>query len=365
MISAHPPDLARTQTLLIVEDDPEIGYLLSVILAGEDREVVHAASAAESRQVLEERAVDLVILDLLLPDADGRGLLTELRDQPATSKVPILVVSTRTNAEIRAECYALGADAFVEKPFDPATLAADVSTRLERAAARARAAERDDLTGLLNRAGAQERLRRIHAEGAYAVVMMEIDGARRLSERFGWATMERVIALTAGVLEKATPPDATLARWVGSQFVAILPGREGEAAEREMGVLLDAVRGHPIEGPDRETFRVTLSAGLSLSDESRGADSVVQEAAACMFRAQEAGGNRGVTPTYGPASSGRPSVLVAEDDEITATILTHRLRKEGFDVVRYDNGADAYDAALSATPAVVLLDVKMPGMDGF
>ena len=58
-------------------------------------------------------------------------------------------------------------------------------------------------------------------------------------------------------------------------------------------------------------------------------------------------------------------VLVAEDDEISATILLHRLQKEGLDVVRYDNGQEAYEHALEETPNLVILDVKMPGMDGF
>jgi DNA-binding response OmpR family regulator len=58
-------------------------------------------------------------------------------------------------------------------------------------------------------------------------------------------------------------------------------------------------------------------------------------------------------------------VLVAEDDEISATILLHRLDKEGLDVVRFDNGQEAYEAALRETPILVILDVKMPGLDGF
>ena len=58
-------------------------------------------------------------------------------------------------------------------------------------------------------------------------------------------------------------------------------------------------------------------------------------------------------------------VLVAEDDEISATILLHRLEKEGLDVVRFKDGQDAYEAAQADVPDLVILDVKMPGMDGF
>ena len=58
-------------------------------------------------------------------------------------------------------------------------------------------------------------------------------------------------------------------------------------------------------------------------------------------------------------------VLIAEDDEVSATILTHRMRKEGLEVVRYRNGQLARDAALADPPDLVILDIKMPGLDGF
>ena len=51
-------------------------------------------------------------------------------------------------------------------------------------------------------------------------------------------------------------------------------------------------------------------------------------------------------------------VLVAEDDEISATILLHRLRKEGLEVVHHDNGRHAYEAALDRTPDLVILDTN-------
>jgi DNA-binding response OmpR family regulator len=144
---------ASRQRILIVEDDPEIAYLLSAILAADDREVVLAESGAEARQLLDAGDVDLVILDLILPDVDGRSLLTEMRARPQTAGVPIVVVTARIGAESRQDCYQLGADGFFEKPFEPGELAADLTVRLERAARAERMALSDASTGLLNAAG--------------------------------------------------------------------------------------------------------------------------------------------------------------------------------------------------------------------
>ena len=125
--------MTARQRLLVVEDDPEIRYLLTAILAGEAREVIAAANGAEARRHLEAGGIDLVILDLILPDVDGRSLLSQMRDRPETATVQVVVVTARGGPEARQDCYALGADAFVEKPFDPDELAADVTVRHGRA----------------------------------------------------------------------------------------------------------------------------------------------------------------------------------------------------------------------------------------
>ena len=65
------------------------------------------------------------------------------------------------------------------------------------------------------------------------------------------------------------------------------------------------------------------------------------------------------------AEATKARILVAEDDEISATLLLHRLEKDGLDVLRFENGKEAYDHALEEIPDLVILDVKMPGMGGF
>ena len=60
-----------------------------------------------------------------------------------------------------------------------------------------------------------------------------------------------------------------------------------------------------------------------------------------------------------------PTILVAEDDLLSAEILRHRLEREGFNVLHYPDGAEALEGALTHRIDLAILDVKMPGMDGF
>ncbi len=118
------------ETVLVVDDDPAIRLLIEKHLESPGREILLASTMAEGRELLTSK-VDLLILDLFLPDADGRQLLTELRKDPATADLVVVVLSGSDSEVARAECLALGASTFVPKPFDPATFGPLVESLLQ------------------------------------------------------------------------------------------------------------------------------------------------------------------------------------------------------------------------------------------
>lgn len=351
------------QRVLVVEDDPEIRYLLSVVLDDEDREIVTVEDGASVESVLDEGPVDLVLLDLILPDLDGRTLLTRLRENPATATVPVVVISARSDADIRQDCYALGADAYIEKPFDPDALESEVAMRLERGAERERGGLTDPLTGLLNRAGLAARC--AEATGVYGIVLIQIDGFATLSESWGWTAAEEAVRQIGHTIGEAGEEDVGIGRLGGADFAAYASDLEEHALATLAERMLSAIRASAVEGPDGEPVNLTASIGVVEVDAGTTLDEALLRARRRLFRAREAGRNQVVTgePEEGGGRAAR--VLVAEDDEISATILLHRLEKEGLDVVVHDNGREAYEAALDEVPDLVILDIKMPGMDGF
>ncbi|HSW30274.1 MAG TPA: response regulator [Longimicrobiales bacterium] len=359
-----PGAVAPAARILVVEDDPEIQYLLSQILREDDREVILAGTAADGERLLGSGAIHLLVLDLLLPDADGRALLRSLRARTETATLPVIVVSGRVGGELRSECFELGADAFVEKPFDPDALASDVAVRLQRAASRARRETQDALTGLLNLAGLLQALGTLEGRRR-ALVVAELDGLRSVADRFGWATAEMIVSEVGKALHAAVP-HAALARLAGGEFALAAACDDESAARTLAATVLDAVRRVPVRGPDGETFRMTASVGFLLDPGRTEGPRVVGAVRALVERAQDRGGNGiGAPASAAEPEPAAPLVLVAEDDDITAKILVHRLTKDGFEVVRFDNGNDAYRSALARTPALVVLDVRMPGMDGY
>jgi CheY-like chemotaxis protein len=124
---------AGAQRVLVVDDDPEMQLLLGHLLDGPGVEVTAATSAAEARARLEAERFDLVVLDLLLPDADGRQVLLAIRGDRTNAATPVFMLSAKTNPRTRAECAALGANGFFEKPFEPESLATALHDELRRA----------------------------------------------------------------------------------------------------------------------------------------------------------------------------------------------------------------------------------------
>ena len=348
--------------ILVVEDDPEMQYLMGVILGGDDREIFVVGSGAEAREILAREVIDLVVLDLILPDTDGRSLLTALRDDPQTMSVPVFIISARGGEEIRQDCYSLGADYFTEKPFDPEEVAADVSACLQRRAGRERATLVDPVTGLMNRGGLLAEC--ASATSGFGLALIQLDGFVSVSERWGWEAAEGVLRDAGAVVRSAAGDDARAGRLGGGEFVLFVPDLSDDAAMKVAEKALEEIRGLPLDDPEGETFRLTASIGVVMVDAGTALDDALEGARRRLSRARESGRNRVVSEDEDVEITNR-RVLVAEDDEISATILVHRLEKEGLDVVRYDNGRDAYEGALKETPALVILDVKMPGMDGF
>jgi two-component system, OmpR family, KDP operon response regulator KdpE len=113
--------------ILVVDDEPQIQRFLRPSLTAAGYEVVEAGTGAEALKAVATQAPDLVILDLGLPDMDGKEVITSLR---GWSDVPIVILSARDRESEKIAALDLGADDYVEKPFGIGELTARIRTAL-------------------------------------------------------------------------------------------------------------------------------------------------------------------------------------------------------------------------------------------
>ena len=117
--------------ILIIEDNEDLAMGLSNNLELEDHEIHLAALGADGLKYLASHPVDLVVLDLMLPDLDGYRVLKEIREEHGN--VPVLILSARAEELDKVRGFRLGADDYVTKPFGVMELLARVEALLRRA----------------------------------------------------------------------------------------------------------------------------------------------------------------------------------------------------------------------------------------
>jgi len=119
----------KKDCILIVDDEPEIRRLLTDYLSRNGFEAISAADGRAMWQLLQQHAVDLLVLDLMLPGTDG---LTLCRDLRAKSSLPVLMLTARGEDADRIVGIEMGADDYMVKPFNPRELLARIKSILRR-----------------------------------------------------------------------------------------------------------------------------------------------------------------------------------------------------------------------------------------
>ena len=113
--------------ILVIDDEPQIRKFLNISLRAQGHTVLEADCAAAGLKALATQTVDLVILDLGLPDFDGKTVLLELRSY---SQIPVIVLSVRANEDEKVAALDAGANDYVTKPFGVAELGARIRSLL-------------------------------------------------------------------------------------------------------------------------------------------------------------------------------------------------------------------------------------------
>lgn len=117
--------------ILVVDDESDLLELITFHLQSNGHEFVVAQDGANALRLAEEHVPDLILLDLMLPEMDGRAVCEMLRQIPATAKIPVLMVTACTTDLARNICLDAGADGYVTKPFSPADLMRKVRVTLQ------------------------------------------------------------------------------------------------------------------------------------------------------------------------------------------------------------------------------------------
>lgn len=261
-----------TQSILVIDDSPDIHKLLSVRLKPEGHAIHRADDGQSGVARARELKPDLILLDVDMPDITGFAACAALKADPETSAIPIIFLTGSTQSFNKVQGFDAGAVDYVTKPFDPAELRARIRSALRTKRYQDLLAARcdlDALTGLRNRAYFDRRLREELAAAArygreVSLVILDVDHFKRINDTHGHPFGDTVLENVGSLLNASLRETDVPCRYGGEEFVLILPDTPGANAA-DVAERLRARLAEMTLRPNDPAFRVTASFGVAAS----------------------------------------------------------------------------------------------------
>lgn len=270
-----PLPAAPTASLLIVDDDVIVIQVLSKALAGVGR-LRYATSGADALRLAKSEQPDIVLLDAEMPDLSGFDVLAAMHRDPVLRDIPVVFITSHSDAAMEEHGLSLGAADFIAKPIRPAIVAARVRTqlRLKQATDRLRRlASIDGLTGVANRRTLDESLdvecrRALRNRQPLTVLMVDVDHFKRYNDTYGHGPGDAVLQAVAQAMQQSTSRPADLvARYGGEEFAVLLPDTDGAGGESVAAAVAQRIQALQIPHSASPLGQLSVSIGIASFDE--------------------------------------------------------------------------------------------------
>jgi DNA-binding response OmpR family regulator len=121
----------RIPQIMVVDDDPDTVSILARHLQREGFAAIEAISGTECLRLIHEHRIDVILLDLMMPEMDGFQVCRALKEDPATAEIPVIMITARDDLDARAEGMRLGVSDFLAKPVFRRQLANRIRAQLD------------------------------------------------------------------------------------------------------------------------------------------------------------------------------------------------------------------------------------------
>ncbi|MDD2805698.1 MAG: response regulator [Elusimicrobiales bacterium] len=240
--------------LLLADDDKAFHRVITRLFEGPDWEVSTAEDGRAALEHISARPPDVIVLDLNMPVMGGRQLLAELRRNPETAFIPVIIISGDSGPEEQAAEFKLGADDFVPKPFEASELAARIEAAVRRAR---RLLAANPLTFLPGGPAIEEEASsRIRSGSPLAFFYMDIDNFKAYNDNYGYLNGDCAIKMAGRVLTEVqnsfAGEDVFVGHIGGDDFVLMCDPARAEEAAASIAEKFDAAAAGLYSREDRE-----------------------------------------------------------------------------------------------------------------
>lgn len=356
--------------ILLVEDSATLRYAISRYITEAGHEAIMAEDGEEAMHIVDEVAVDMIIMDVEMPGLDGFETTCLIREMLGDHWVPIIFVTGKGEESDFTDGIEAGGDDYLIKPVSRIILKAkmrameriiDMRNQLNQANRElTELSERDSLTRLYNRRAfethAKEYWRQANrSREPISILLLDIDHFKAYNDTYGHLAGDDCIReVSQAISASANRPGDMVARYGGEEFVVLLTNTP-ESGARHVAELIRAsvVNMHIPHRESSASEYVTISIGGATLNNTPNGDlsSLLHAADQALYRSKGAGRNCINIRQYTPL----PKLLLLDQHSHTRPLIEKQLLNH-CSLIMTDSYTDALSATQQQSPDVVVLD---------
>jgi diguanylate cyclase (GGDEF)-like protein len=292
----------KNKTILVVDDT--ISNLDIVTNLLQDYDLIDATSGKDALEIVAEEKIDLILLDIMMPDMDGYEVCNILKADEKTENIPIVFITAVTDEESIEKAYDLGGADYVTKPFKPKELLSRVKKELkiqdlihdleEQKKELKLLASTDSMTKLYNRRYftkiSEHTFDLVKREQKkLSIMMIDIDRFKSINDTYGHQIGDEVIISLANILLKNQRKSDIVCRFGGEEFLILLPHTSTDGTN----IVAQKIRQDVENVSISNNLHFTVSIGISaVIPEDTDIDMAIARVDKALYKAKTSGRNR-------------------------------------------------------------------------
>jgi len=292
--------MPKNMPTILVVDDTETNIDILVELLGDDYDVMVALDGKSAIEIANEEEVELILLDIMMPDMDGYDTCKILKDKPNTKDIPIIFITAKVDEDSIEKAYVNGGIDYVTKPFKPKELIARIKTQLKLKCLIKHLeyiSSHDVLTGIFNR-------RKFFELGEYRfenqhknlfAIMIDIDKFKLINDTYGHPLGDDVIRLVTKTITQHLPKESIFGRLGGEEFAILCNASSSEVVFHDVELMRKAIEQLGVVADNHDVVKFTISAGVVKNNtQINTLDGLLKEVDLALYKAKGEGRNRSV-----------------------------------------------------------------------
>ena len=287
----------QKKTILIV-DDTETNIDILIELLDDKYDILVALNGENTLELVERENIDLILLDIIMPNMNGYEVCSHLKSNVKTKDIPVIFITAKTDEDSIEKAYMVGGSDYVSKPFKPRELLARIKTQLKLKALINHLefiASHDEMTGIYNRRKFFELSSQYfkRSKENFCAVIIDIDKFKNVNDTYGHGVGDEVIKLITKTIAENLLQDTVFGRIGGEEFAITCYSQGSENILEHIDNIRKKIELLELIVDNKDVVKFTISNGISkVTDKINTLDELLKQADLALYEAKGSGRNR-------------------------------------------------------------------------